>query len=216
MKTKREQLLQSLQDLAGSIKVPDVKLVVSEVENAQQKALSQSENGFEERVTLSNKLELAEQLEKENKVVEKEEEELEVDVYESRRIQKHISDFKTKGKLENFIKRQALRRWKEVAQFLTRKIEEEEVLNTSEEEAKLKIVRADLGKQIKESLNKQRDFLLKSNDIIKYPTQAQVSMKYDGSVSDIKKVSIAPGKELKRLIPFCNNIVMVTVQKDQK
>ena len=49
---------------------------------------------------------------KEQENEENAEDELEINFMESRKIQKHISDFKMKGKLENFIKRQALRRWK--------------------------------------------------------------------------------------------------------
>ena len=66
-------------------------------------------------------------------------------------------------------------------------------------------------KRIKENLIKQRDFMVKTDDKPKIKNMAP--KRQEEIISEIKKHSQEPGPDLKRFIPFCNNIVLLNVQK---
>jgi len=211
VKTRRDKVLEQLQNLAETVKVEDIRFVV-----AQERNVSTLDNDKPRLTAQANKFQLARQIPENNdKLLSKnfDGRELEgVNHQQTRKIQQHITDFKAKGKLENFRLRQALRRWRAIAQEITKKHQEEEIGFRDEDNGfKLKILRDDIGKQIKENLIKQRDFMIKTDDKPKIKNMAP--RRQEEIISEIKKQSQEPGPDLKRFIPFCNNIVLLNVQK---
>ena len=68
-KTKKDKLLSKLENLANTVQIPDVKLIVAETENYPLRSFEENEGRYSEyqsqpRVTLNNKFELAEQVKK--------------------------------------------------------------------------------------------------------------------------------------------------------
>lgn len=59
----------------------------------------------------------------------------------------------------------------------------------------------------------QSEFMFRADDRVGNRGNVVNKIKEDNSSHDIKKVSQKPKDDLKRFIPFCNNIVLLNPQK---
>lgn len=63
-------------------------------------------------------------------------------------------------------------------------------------------------------MKQQKDFILKADEGVAYRGNKEVMMKEkEHQKTEVQKINQVPGPELKKFIPFCNDIILINVQK---
>jgi len=124
-----------------------------------------------------------------------------MDERKTRQVMRHMGDFKIKGKLENVILRQCIKKWKEYADF----VREETDKDVKEPQFGNLLQMKDVKKMT------ASDVFIKPDDgVIFNSKDARGHSKKDGTkVNTSTKI---PGKDLKRFLPYCNDVITITIQ----